>query len=261
VGNDDFENAKDKVLMGVERRSMVISEKEKRTTAYHESGHALVALQLPGTDPLHKVTIIPRGRALGVTMQLPEDEKHTYPKNYLYNNLAIFMGGRVAEEICLGEMTTGAGNDIERATEMARKMVCEWGMSEKMGPLTYGSKEEQVFLGRDMSNQKNFSDETAKLIDQEVKALVMGGYKTAHKILTEHRDSLEKMALALLDRETLNLAEINEIIDGKSTPDDKPRHSPIPDSTSTKNDNSKAKSSDDSDGIMGGGGLPDPHPA
>jgi len=146
VGNDDFESAKDKVLMGVERRSMVISEKEKRTTAYHEAGHALVALKLPGTDPLHKVTIIPRGRALGVTMQLPEDEKHTYPKNFLYNNLAIFMGGRVAEEICLGQMTTGAGNDIERATEMARKMVCEWGMSEKMGPLTYGTKEEQVFF-------------------------------------------------------------------------------------------------------------------
>ena len=146
VGNDDFESAKDKVLMGVERRSMVISEKEKRTTAYHEAGHALVALKLPGTDPLHKVTIIPRGRALGVTMQLPEDEKHTYPRNFLYNNLAIFMGGRVAEEICLGQMTTGAGNDIERATELARKMVCEWGMSEKMGPLTYGTKEEQVFF-------------------------------------------------------------------------------------------------------------------
>ncbi len=165
VGNDDFENAKDKVLMGVERRSLVITEKEKKTTAYHEAGHALVAIKLPGTDPIHKVTIIPRGRALGVTQQLPEDERHTYPKNYLYNNLAIFMGGRVAEEICLGQMTTGAGNDIERATEMARKMVCEWGMSEKMGPLTYGSKEEQVFLGKDFSQQKNFSDQTAKLID------------------------------------------------------------------------------------------------
>jgi cell division protease FtsH len=261
VENDDFENAKDKVLMGVERRSMIISEKEKRTTAYHESGHALVALKLPGTDPLHKVTIIPRGRALGVTMQLPEDEKHTYPKNYLYNNLAIFMGGRVAEEICLGEMTTGAGNDIERATEMARKMVCEWGMSEKMGPLTYGSKEEPVFLGRDTGNNKNFSDETAKLIDQEVKALVMGGYKTAHKIITDHRDYLEKMALALLDRETLNLTEINEIIDGKSPPNGKSENTPTPDSISAKNDNFKAKLSDDSDGIMGGGELPDPHPA
>ncbi|HIL27306.1 MAG TPA: ATP-dependent metallopeptidase FtsH/Yme1/Tma family protein, partial [Nitrospinaceae bacterium] len=217
VGNDDFESAKDKVLMGVERRSMVISEKEKKTTAYHEAGHALVAFKLPGTDPLHKVTIIPRGRALGVTMQLPEDEKHTYPKSYLYNNLAIFMGGRVAEEICLEQMTTGAGNDIERATEMARKMVCEWGMSEKMGPLTYGSKEQQVFLGME-SKQKHFSEETANSIDQEVRALVMGGYEKAQEIITDHRDSLEKMAIALLDRETLTGSEIKEIIDGKVPP-------------------------------------------
>ena len=261
VGNDDFESAKDKVLMGVERRSMVISEKEKRTTAYHEAGHALVALKLPGTDPLHKVTIIPRGRALGVTMQLPEDEKHTYPRNFLYNNLAIFMGGRVAEEICLGQMTTGAGNDIERATEMARKMVCEWGMSEKMGPLTYGAKEEQVFLGKDFSQQKNFSDQTAKLIDQEVKALVMSGYEKACEIITEHRDSLEKMALALLDRETLNASEIKEIINGKIPPiggDETKVESEgvVPPSAQP----AKKKSNDDSGGIMGGG-LPDPHPA
>ena len=261
VGNDDFESAKDKVLMGVERRSMVISEKEKRTTAYHEAGHALVALKLPGTDPLHKVTIIPRGRALGVTMQLPEDEKHTYPRNFLYNNLAIFMGGRVAEEICLGQMTTGAGNDIERATEMARKMVCEWGMSEKMGPLTYGAKEEQVFLGRDFSQQKNFSDQTAKLIDQEVKALVMSGYEKAREIITEHRDSLEKMALALLDRETLNASEVKEIIEGKVPPvgGDETKVEPegvAPSSAET----TQEKSNDDSGGIMGGG-LPDPHPA
>ncbi len=260
VGNDDFESAKDKVLMGVERRSMVISEKEKRTTAYHEAGHALVAVKLPGTDPLHKVTIIPRGRALGVTMQLPEDEKHTYPRNFLYNNLAIFMGGRVAEEICLGQMTTGAGNDIERATEMARKMVCEWGMSEKMGPLTYGSKEEQVFLGKDFSQQKNFSDQTAKLIDQEVKALVMSGYEKAREIITEHRDSLEKMALALLDRETLNASEVKEIIEGKVPPvggDETKVESEgvVPPSAQP----AKKKSNDDSEGIMGGG-LPDPHP-
>ena len=260
VGNDDFESAKDKVLMGVERRSMVISEKEKRTTAYHESGHALVALKLPGTDPLHKVTIIPRGRALGVTMQLPEDEKHTYPRNFLYNNLAIFMGGRVAEEICLGQMTTGAGNDIERATEMARKMVCEWGMSEKMGPLTYGTKEEQVFLGKDFSQQKNFSDQTAKLIDQEVKALVMGGYEKACEIITEHRDSLEKMALALLDRETLGASEIKEIINGKIPPvggdETKVESEEVAPSAKT----SQKKSNGDSGGIIGGG-LPDPHPA
>ena len=260
VGNDDFESAKDKVLMGVERRSMVISEKEKRTTAYHEAGHALVALKLPGTDPLHKVTIIPRGRALGVTMQLPEDEKHTYPRNFLYNNLAIFMGGRVAEEICLGQMTTGAGNDIERATEMARKMVCEWGMSEKMGPLTYGTKEEQVFLGKDFSQQKNFSDQTAKLIDQEVKALVMGGYEKACEIITEHRDSLEKMALALLDRETLGASEIKEIINGKIPPVGGDETKVESEEVAPSGKISQKKSNGDSGGIIGGG-LPDPHPA
>ena len=260
VGNDDFESAKDKVLMGVERRSMVISEKEKRTTAYHEAGHALVALKLPGTDPLHKVTIIPRGRALGVTMQLPEDEKHTYPRNFLYNNLAIFMGGRVAEEICLGQMTTGAGNDIERATEMARKMVCEWGMSEKMGPLTYGTKEEQVFLGKDFSQQKNFSDQTAKLIDQEVKALVMGGYEKACEIITEHRDSLEKMALALLDRETLGASEIKEIINGKIPPVGGDETKVESEEVAPSAKISQKKSNGDSGGIIGGG-LPDPHPA
>ena len=259
VGDEDFESAKDKVLMGVERRSMVISEKEKRTTAYHEAGHALVALQLPGSDPLHKVTIIPRGRALGVTMQLPEDEKHTYPKNFLYNNLAIFMGGRVAEEICLGQMTTGAGNDIERATELARKMVCEWGMSEKMGPLTYGSKEEQVFLGKDFSQQKNFSDQTAKLIDQEVKALVMGGYEKACEIITEHRDSLEKMALALLDRETLNASEIKDIIDGKIPPADGQETKTKPEGVVSSSKKTQSKADGDSGEIMGDG-LPDPHP-
>ncbi|MBT3515017.1 MAG: ATP-dependent metallopeptidase FtsH/Yme1/Tma family protein [Nitrospina sp.] len=260
VGNDDFESAKDKVLMGVERRSMVISEKEKKTTAYHEAGHALVALKLPGTDPLHKVTIIPRGRALGVTMQLPEDEKHTYPQTYLYNNLAIFMGGRVAEEICLGQMTTGAGNDIERATELARKMVCEWGMSEKMGPLTYGTKEEQVFLGKDFSQNKNFSDQTAKLIDQEVKSLVMGGYEKACEIITEHRDSLEKMAIALLDMETLNASDIKNIIDGKTPPGDgQGSKNNLKNEASTPEKNTN-KANDDSGEIMGGG-LPDPHPA
>ncbi len=260
VGNDDFESAKDKVLMGVERRSMVISEKEKRTTAYHESGHALVAFKLPGTDPLHKVTIIPRGRALGVTMQLPEDEKHTYPRNFLYNNLAIFMGGRVAEEICLGQMTTGAGNDIERATELARKMVCEWGMSEKMGPLTYGAKEEQVFLGKDFSQQKNFSDQTAKLIDQEVKALVMGGYEKACEIITEHRDSLEKMALALLDRESLGASEIKEIFNGKIPPVGGDETKVESEEVAPSGKISQKKSNGDSGGIIGGG-LPDPHPA
>lgn len=256
----DFEEAKDKVMMGVERRSMVISDKEKKNTAYHESGHALVAALLPGTDPIHKVTIIPRGRALGVTMQLPMDEQHTYQRNYLFSSLAILMGGRCAEEICLGEMTTGAGNDIERATEMARKMVCEWGMSDKMGPLTYGAKEEQVFLGKDMSSQKNFSDQTAKLIDQEVKTLVMDGYTRATDLLTKNRDVLEKMAQALLERETLDGQDVKDIIAGKDISDDedsgttqdiKPDKLPV--------DKNKLESETE-EGLMGGG-MPDPTPA
>ncbi len=264
VDKDDFEDAKDKVLMGVERRSMVITEKEKKITAYHEAGHALVAYLLPDTDPLHKVTIIPRGQALGVTMQLPVDEKHTYPRGYLVNRLSIMMGGRVAEEICLGEMTTGAGNDIEVATETARKMVCEWGMSEKMGPLSYGHKEEQVFLGKDFSNQKTFSDETAKLIDLEVKALVMGGYNVAMEVLTDNRDKLEKLALALLEHETLDLKEITELLEGKQSDDEGPgdkMEEVSKDEILQSDQNSKKK--DDrvggSDGILGG--MPDPSPA
>ena len=261
VSMDEFEEAKDKVMMGVERRSMVISAKEKKTTAYHEAGHALVASLLPGTDPLHKVTIIPRGSALGVTVQLPMDEQHTYQKGYLYNRLAILMGGRCAEEICLGEMTTGAGNDIERATEMARKMVCEWGMSEKMGPLSYGSKEEQVFLGRDFSNQKNFSDQTAKLIDQEVKTLVMGGYYRADELLKKNRDILENLAQALLERETLTGDEVKNIIDGKNNLDSeasgeetqKTQPEVPADKLKTKTDSEK--------GLLGDSGMPDPSPA
>ena len=260
VAMSDFEEAKDKVMMGVERRSMVISEKEKKTTAYHEAGHALVAVLLPGTDPIHKVTIIPRGRALGVTMQLPMDEQHTYQRNYLINSLAILMGGRCAEEICLGEMTTGAGNDIERATEMARKMVCEWGMSEKMGPLTYGAKEEQVFLGKDFSSQKNFSDQTAKLIDQEVKTLVMGGYTRATELLTQNRDKLEEMAQALLEHETLNAKNIQNILDGKDISDNEdsgPTQNLKKDETPTE----KIKPKSDSEEGLLGGGMPDPSPA
>ena len=261
VSMDDFEEAKDKVMMGVERRSMVISEKEKKTTAYHEAGHALVASLLPGTDPLHKVTIIPRGSALGVTMQLPVDEQHTYQKGYLYNSLAILMGGRCAEEICLGEMTTGAGNDIERATEMARKMVCEWGMSEKMGPLSYGSKEEQVFLGRDFSNQKNFSDQTAKLIDQEVKTLVMGGYNRATELLKKNRDTLENLAQALLERETLTGDEVKNIIDGKNDFDsDFSGGEPQKIQPEVSADKLKTKT-DSEEGLLGDSGMPDPTPA
>ncbi|MBI4384183.1 MAG: ATP-dependent zinc metalloprotease FtsH, partial [Nitrospinae bacterium] len=266
VAMPDFEDAKDKVLMGVERRSMVISENEKKTTAYHEAGHALIAYLLPGTDPLHKVTIIPRGRALGVTQQLPIDEKHTYKKTFLYHNLAILMGGRAAEEICLGQVTTGAGNDIERATELARKMVCEWGMSEKMGPLTYGQKEEQVFLGRDFNVQKNFSDETAKLIDLEVKALVMGGYNNAKDLLMKNRDRLEAIALALLDKETLTAVEIDEIIKGKPANGEEANveggaEEPSKNILGAVADKIKRKPGLGDAGDFVGGGFPDPHPA
>ena len=181
----DFEMAKDKVLMGAERKSMVLSDEEKRTTAYHEAGHALMAKLLPGTDPVHKVTIIPRGRALGVTMQLPTDDRHNYSKDFLYNTLAILMGGRVAEELVCTHVTTGAGNDLERATDLARKMVCEWGMSEKLGPLTFGRKDEEIFLGREIATRRDFSEQVALEIDHEVKRLVTENYERAKRILTE----------------------------------------------------------------------------
>jgi cell division protease FtsH len=212
VNMSDFEFAKDKILMGTERRSMVISDLEKRNTAYHETGHALVARLMPGTDPIHKVTIIPRGRALGLTQQLPIDEKHTYPRTYLDNNITILLGGRAAEEIVLHEFTTGAGNDIERATGLARKMVCEWGMSKKLGPLSYGKKEEQIFLGREFATHKDYSEETARTIDVEVQSLVMGNYEKAKKLLNEHIDILQKIADELLEKEVLNGAEIDALI-------------------------------------------------
>jgi len=191
----DFETAKDKVLMGVERRSLIISEEEKRNTAFHEAGHALVAALMPHTDPLHKVTIIPRGMALGLTMQLPVDDKHTYTKDYLESQIGVMMGGRLAEEIFLHHMTTGAGNDIEQATALARKMVCEWGMSE-LGPLTFGKKEEQIFLGREIAQHRDFSEDTAIRIDREVRRIVDEGYRKAKAILTENRDTLTRIAEA-----------------------------------------------------------------
>jgi cell division protease FtsH len=212
VEMEDFEFAKDKVLMGVERRSMILSDEEKRTTAYHEAGHALVARLLPGTDPVHKVTIIPRGRALGLTMQLPTDDRYTYPKEYLYNNLAILMGGRAAEEVVLNFMTTGAGNDIERATELARKMVCEWGMSEKMGPLTFGKKEQEIFLGREFAQHRDYSEHTAVEIDHEVKRLVTENYERAKTLIRENMKALKALAEALLEREVLDAPEIEKII-------------------------------------------------
>jgi cell division protease FtsH len=208
----DFEMAKDKVLMGAERKSLILSDEEKRTTAYHEAGHALIAKLIPGTDPVHKVTIIPRGRALGVTMQLPTDDRHGYSKGYLYNQLAILMGGRVAEELVLKEMTTGAGNDLERATDLARKMVCEWGMSEKMGPLTFGKQNEQIFLGRELGSQRDFSESIAMEIDQEVKRLVTENYERAKRLLTENMDSLKRLAEALLEKEVLDGSDIDNIL-------------------------------------------------
>ncbi len=217
VSMSDFEYAKDKVMMGTERKSMVISDEEKKNTAYHETGHALVARMLPGTDPIHKITIIPRGRALGLTQQLPMDEKHTYPREYLLNNIVILLGGRAAEEIILKDYTTGAGNDIERATSLARKMVCEWGMSEEMGPLTYGKKEEQIFLGREFASHEDYSEETAKKIDKEVSRIVTSSYEKAKAILSEHIDLLNKIALVLLEKEVLTGQELDELIDKKTS--------------------------------------------
>ncbi len=212
VTMSDFEYARDKVLMGTERKSMVISDTEKKNTAYHESGHALVARMLPGTDPIHKVTIIPRGHALGVTQQLPVDEKHTYPREYLMNNIVILLGGRAAEELVLKDFTTGAGNDIERATNLARKMVCEWGMSDEMGPLSYGKKEEQIFLGREFATHKDYSEDTARKIDREVSHIVMKCYENAKKILSDRIDILNRIASELLEKEVLNGLELDEII-------------------------------------------------
>jgi cell division protease FtsH len=211
----DFEMAKDKVLMGVERRSMILNEEEKKTTAYHEAGHALVAAMVPNADPLHKVTIIPRGMALGLTMQLPMDDKHTYSKKFLEAQLAILMGGRVAEELFLTQMTTGAGNDIEQATEMARRMVCEWGMSKEMGPLTFGKKEEQIFLGREIAQHRDYSEATAIKIDEQVRTLVKAGYDRAKQIIQDRSDALVRIAEALLEREVLDGSEIKLLIDGK----------------------------------------------
>jgi cell division protease FtsH len=208
----DFEMAKDKVLMGAERKSMMLTDEEKRITAYHEAGHALMAKLLPGTDPVHKVTIIPRGRALGLTMQLPTDDRHNYSKEFLYNTLAILMGGRVAEELVFQHITTGAGNDLERATDLARKMVCEWGMSEKLGPLTFGQKEDAVFLGRDFSAKRDVSDQVALEIDLEIKRFVTENYDRAKRVLTEQMTSLKALAEALLEKEVLDAPEIDQIL-------------------------------------------------
>ena len=218
VTNDDFEAAKDKVIMGPERRSMIIPEQERRTTAYHEAGHALVARLLPGTDPVHKVTIIPRGRALGVTQQLPNEDRLSTTKEYAEHRIAILMGGRVAEELIFNQITTGAGHDISTATGLARAMVCEWGMSEKLGPLAFGKKDENVFLGREISQSKDYSESTAVEIDSEVARIVMQGYETATRLLTENINTLKLLAEALLERESLDSKEVELVIQGEPLP-------------------------------------------
>jgi cell division protease FtsH len=212
VESIDFDNAKDKVLMGVERRSMVISDDEKKSTAYHEAGHTLVARMIPGTDPVHKVSIIPRGRALGVTMQLPIEDKHSYSRETLLARITVLMGGRAAEDLIFNTFTTGAGNDIEQATELARKMVCEWGMSEKMGPLSFGKKDEQIFLGREMSTHKNYSEATAVEIDNEIRLIVDGSYQRALTLLKENIQNLHNLSECLIEKENLSGAEVDRII-------------------------------------------------
>lgn len=231
VAMADFEEAKDKVLMGKERKSMIMSDEEKRNTAYHEAGHALAAHLLPDADPLHKVTIIPRGRALGVTTQLPAEDKYSYTREYMEASLTILLAGRVAEELVLGSCTTGASNDLERVTERARKMVCEWGMSEEIGPLSYGKKEEQIFLGREIAQHQDYSENTAMQIDKEVKKVVLAAYAEAKELLEENRDALILVAEALLEYETLDGNEVTAVIKGEKIhrePEVEPPDAPEP---------------------------------
>jgi len=214
----DFEEAKDKVMMGMERKSLIISEQEKKTTSYHEIGHVLVARMIPEADPVHKVTIIPRGRALGVTSYLPIDEKHTYSKEYLEAVITYALGGRAAEKLIFNHYTTGAGNDIEKATNIARKMVCEWGMSDKLGPLSYGAKEEEIFLGREIQKHRDYSEKTAIEIDDEIRMIVSAAMKRAENILSKNVDLLHKLSKELLEREILDSEEIDKIIKGETLP-------------------------------------------
>ncbi len=245
VTMEDFEEAKDKVLMGTERRSMIISDEEKRSTAFHEAGHTLVAKMIPKADPIHKVTIIPRGRALGLTQQLPIDERHSYSREYLSDRLAILLGGRGAEELIFDEMTTGASDDINRATELARKMVCDYGMSEEMGPLTFGKKEEQIFLGREIAQHRDYSESTAIRIDDEVKKLVIEAYERTKKILTDNLDALNRLAEGLLEREVLDGEEIDSILRGETLPEKKPRDKAP--SSGEKGDKSKEEEKEEPD--------------
>jgi cell division protease FtsH len=250
VGMKDFENSKDKVLMGAERKSMIITEEEKKVTAYHEAGHALLAALLPHTDPLHKVTIIPRGMALGLTQQLPTEEKHNWTKDQLESRIAVCMGGRIAEDLTFGQITTGAQNDIEQATEMARKMVCEWGMSESLGPLTYGKKEEQIFLGREFNRHQDYSEATALKIDAEIKRIVSEQYERATGILTDKRSTLVAVAEALLEHEVLDAMQLKQLMNGEPLEIRKPARptpAPVP-----------AREGKVDDGERAGGILPPP---
>ena len=234
VRMQDFEFAKDKVLMGSERRSMIINDEEKKVTAIHEAGHALLAVLLPHADPVHKVTIIPRGMALGLTTMLPLEDKHNYSRDYLNDQIAILLGGRLAEESTMNGMTTGAGNDLERSTEMARKMVCEWGMSENMGPLTYGKKEEQIFLGREIAQHQDYSEDTAVHIDQEVKRIITTNYDKAKALLTQHKNALLHIADALLAREVLDAEQVRRIAAGEPLEDLPPAAAASPQEDGTK---------------------------
>jgi cell division protease FtsH len=215
VDMDDFEMAKDKVIMGAERRSMVMPEEERKNTAYHESGHAVVAKLLPKTDPVHKVTIIPRGRALGVTMQLPTEDRYSQDRERLLNTITVLFGGRIAEEIFMNQMTTGASNDFERATEIARRMVTQWGMSDALGTMVYGENEGEVFLGRSITTHKNVSESTLQKVDAEIRRIIDEQYKLARRLLEENRDKVEIMAKALLEWETLDAEQLNDIMSGK----------------------------------------------
>jgi cell division protease FtsH len=270
VTHEDFEFAKDKVLMGVERKTLMLTDEEKRLTAYHEAGHALVAAFTPGSDPLHKVTVIPRGRALGVTMQLPLEDKYTYRKEYVEGQIAILMGGRIAEELTQEDITTGAGNDIERATEMARRMVCEWGMSE-LGPLSYGSKDEPVFLGRDFTQRADYSEDTAVRIDREVNRIVQSAFERAKNILTEYREVLEVLAKELLEKESLDGGHVYEIVKKMTGKDVAPVRSDPPDTEAVQGtvepetelaagDEDDTPGDDASEGRLGVAATPSPAP-
>jgi cell division protease FtsH len=255
---DDFEHAKDKVLMGGERNTMVMSKAEQKNTAVHEAGHALVARVLPGTDPVHKVTIIPRGRALGLTQQLPQEDKYSMNVEGVMSNIAILMGGRAAEETVFGTVSTGAGNDIDRATDLARKMVCEWGMSPKLGPVSFGKKEEQIFLGREMAQQSDYSEQTAIEIDGEIRRIIDGQYARAIDILAKHREALERISEALLEYETLDGADIDALIGGVAITRTKPevRHLSTPEEHREKKKKEKeARDRRDRKGLL------DPFPA